>query len=281
MSLAESSATLWETGLYGKLPSQGDFVVRRLPRDFVGPWDDWLQACMSRSRRDLGETWEQAYQDAPVWRFVLASGEAGPGAWAGVLQPGVDRVGRYFPMTVAARIAENLDPLATLFRSATWHESIEQAAETAFDAATGIEDLDRRIQRIGFPPDCAAPLQVASDTTLPIAGRAFSALSLQVEPGDTHETLSGVLYSRFLSLEHASCAWLTAGTPTVGPALLMAKTLPSGRQFCGLLVGRWEEHGWELVVRTPQLVPAGHAPHVGKHGEARMEPEQAARRGLG
>src|SRR5690606_36950533 len=29
-------------GFYGKLPSRGDFVSRRLPADFIGQWDAWL-----------------------------------------------------------------------------------------------------------------------------------------------------------------------------------------------------------------------------------------------
>ena len=30
-------------GWYGKLPSAGDFLGRRLPPEFQGPWDRWLQ----------------------------------------------------------------------------------------------------------------------------------------------------------------------------------------------------------------------------------------------
>ena len=30
-------------GFYGKIPSQGDFVTRRLPWEFTSAWDDWLQ----------------------------------------------------------------------------------------------------------------------------------------------------------------------------------------------------------------------------------------------
>jgi type VI secretion system protein ImpM len=29
-------------GFYGKLPTAGDFVTRRLPIDFVRVWDRWL-----------------------------------------------------------------------------------------------------------------------------------------------------------------------------------------------------------------------------------------------
>ena len=63
-----------ETGFYGKIPSQGDFVTRRLRSDFVQQWDAWLQQWIGFSREALGADWQQLYQDAPVWRFLLATG---------------------------------------------------------------------------------------------------------------------------------------------------------------------------------------------------------------
>ena len=35
-------------GFFGKLPSHGDFLSRRLPRSFVDPWDSWLQSRTAR-----------------------------------------------------------------------------------------------------------------------------------------------------------------------------------------------------------------------------------------
>ena len=42
-------------GYYGKVPTNGDFVLRRLPRSFVDPWDAWLQRAMAISREQLAE----------------------------------------------------------------------------------------------------------------------------------------------------------------------------------------------------------------------------------
>ncbi len=83
-------------GIFGKLPWLGDFVTRRLPHSFVEPWDDWLQRGMAATREALGDGWLDSFLTAPVWRFLLPAGSAGP-AMAGVLMPSVDRVGRYFP----------------------------------------------------------------------------------------------------------------------------------------------------------------------------------------
>jgi type VI secretion system protein ImpM len=90
------------TGLYGKLPARGDFVRVGLPGSFVAPWDAWLQQVVTASRDRLGGDWLPAWLEAPVWRFSLAPGLCGPASVLGVLLPSVDRVGRYFPLTLAA-----------------------------------------------------------------------------------------------------------------------------------------------------------------------------------
>lgn len=92
-------------GWYGKLPALGDFASRRLPQAFIEPWDAWLAAGLARWR-DNNPHWLEAYLAGPIWCFHLGRQALGPGhagtAWAGVLMPSVDRVGRYFPLTVAA-----------------------------------------------------------------------------------------------------------------------------------------------------------------------------------
>lgn len=92
-------------GVYGKLPARGDFVRLGLPGSFVTPWDDWLAAVIAGSRAAMAEDWLPAWLKAPVWRFVLAAGSCGPEAVLGLMLPSVDRVGRYFPLTLAAVFA--------------------------------------------------------------------------------------------------------------------------------------------------------------------------------
>ena len=92
-------------GCYGKLPSVGDFITRRLPPTFVQTWDRWLQAGMAGSRARLGDRWEELYLTFPVWRFAIAPGSLGATGWAGVMMPSTDRVGRCFPLTLAAPVS--------------------------------------------------------------------------------------------------------------------------------------------------------------------------------
>ena len=62
------------TGFYGKIPSKGDFVQRRLDRAFTNSWDDWLQGCMDSSRARLDSDWLAKYLVSPLWRFALPPG---------------------------------------------------------------------------------------------------------------------------------------------------------------------------------------------------------------
>ena len=69
-----------EVGFYGKLPSHGDFLRRRVSDAFVDAWDAWLRECLAASRTALGDRWLDVYLTSPAWRFVCAAGACGPTA---------------------------------------------------------------------------------------------------------------------------------------------------------------------------------------------------------
>lgn len=88
-------------GFYGKLPGVGDFVERRLPAVFVDAWDMAMRGVLAaRSAADGGGPGHTPLE--AVWRFALAPGVCGRQAWMGSVAPGRDRVGRAFPLVLAA-----------------------------------------------------------------------------------------------------------------------------------------------------------------------------------
>jgi type VI secretion system protein ImpM len=91
-------------GFHGKIPSRGDFVRAGLPRGFTDAWDGWMQRMLAASRASFGDAWLPAWLEAPVWRFALSAGICGPDAVIGLWMPSVDRVGRYYPLTIAATV---------------------------------------------------------------------------------------------------------------------------------------------------------------------------------
>ena len=42
-------------GFFGKLPSHGDFISRRLPTELLAAWEAWLDAGLQHSRDSLGD----------------------------------------------------------------------------------------------------------------------------------------------------------------------------------------------------------------------------------
>lgn len=99
-------------GWYGKLPALGDFLHRKLPEAFLPAWDAWLQSGMATAAREHGDEWRDDFLRFPVWYFLRTlpaeedSGSAGmpDGAFAGMLIPSADRVGRLYPLTIAFTI---------------------------------------------------------------------------------------------------------------------------------------------------------------------------------
>ena len=175
-----------DCGFYGKLPSQGDFVSRRLPWEFTSGWDDWLQQGLLASRTSLGERWLGLYLSAPVWRFQLAAGVCGPQGWRGFFFASVDRVGRYFPLTVAvADAAGDVPTLATLTDDDERWLDCEDQALAALDPKLAIDDFDLRVQALALPPARARDpwadaatlwLYTGGTDTLPATSHVFTTL---------------------------------------------------------------------------------------------------------
>ncbi len=233
-----------ETGFYGKLPSQGDFVTRRLPGTFVQLWDEWLQRCSAHSREVLGADWARLFRDAPVWWFLLAPGTCGDSSWAGLVQPSVDRVGRLFPLTVAAELPGDVEVLETLNAAHAWYEAIERAAAAAFDPEVRLEVIDARLQTLGFPAGALARVDAAEDT-LPIAERVVTALKLAAGPGGDFGPVRAALREQQVNVGHSHCVWFNANPGAMECVMLVTRSLPEPQLSCAFLDGRWDVHGWE------------------------------------
>ncbi len=143
--LNESTLT---PGFYGKLPILGNFVSRHLPKDFIEPWDDWLQHSIAVSKQALGENWLKTYLTCPIWRFALTPGLCGENGWMGIIMPSVDRVGRYFPLTIAVPISEQLHYPSLLSLSNNWYLELEKAALTALEDELDLHSLELLLNNI-------------------------------------------------------------------------------------------------------------------------------------
>ena len=127
-------------GVFGKIPTLGDFLRAGLPAAFVTVWDEWLQATLSEAKQAYGQGWTDAYMSAPIWRFTLPPGVAGPRPVSGVLLPSVDRVGRQYPLTLAVVHSAPV-PAPAHFANTELFEQLEGLA---------IEVMDENVTRDGL-----------------------------------------------------------------------------------------------------------------------------------
>ncbi|MGE0119202.1 MAG: type VI secretion system-associated protein TagF [Dongiaceae bacterium] len=227
-------------GYHGKLVAKGDFVTRRLPRSFLDPWDSWLQDVVGGSRARMGETWLDAYLTSPIWRFTVAAGLCGSSAAAGVLMPSVDRVGRYFPLTIVALLPEGADPVGVPVAAGAWFGKAEALAQSALDDAFDFDRFDADVAALG-PPDAAAP---TSDPGPRDGGER--GLRLPIPSADAVEPAYRHLAGRFLAAHYPEVSfWWTSGSEAVGATFLVCRGLPSAEGFAAFLDGRWSQWGWD------------------------------------
>jgi type VI secretion system protein ImpM len=139
-------------GAFGKIPSEGDFFRMSTPNGFVPIWDDWLQKCLVSGAYTFGSKWDELYMSVPIWRFCLSPGIAGPSKVVGVLMPSVDRVGRRFPLTLMAPLADEGSATLDHFRFNDLFETLEDMALAALDDGAKRESLAEKLGALTVPP---------------------------------------------------------------------------------------------------------------------------------
>lgn len=164
-------------GAFGKIPSLGDFLRFDLPQSFVGAWDRLLQDALPHVRGTLGQRWNACYSTAPIWRFTLTAGLAGPQGAQGVVMPSVDRVGRLFPLTIAATLPAGRSAVQAHLAATQTFEALELIALDALDDAMTLAQLTERVRAVRLPGLQSTPIFAA--------GTGFLAVTMPggAEPG--------------------------------------------------------------------------------------------------
>ena len=237
-------------GFYGKLPSHGDFLRRRVADGFVGVWDAWLQECISASRSALGDAWLDVYLTSPAWRFACAAGACGPAPVVGVMVPSVDRVGRYFPLTIVAQLPVD----APLFTAATKAEGFFEQVERLLIDTLGADvvDFDRFDEQLLM---LGQELELISPTLVRLEAGAAEVLDhhhdgWQVPIGSASNlgsALEQLMTHRLSELYEPLVLWWTDGSSKVEPSCLITKGLPHPDSFAALLDGSWAPRRWQSV----------------------------------
>jgi type VI secretion system protein ImpM len=248
-------------GIFGKLPSRGDFVSRRLPAGFVEPWDQWLQGGITCSKEQLAERWLDVYITSPIWRFALSPGVAGQDCWAGVLIPSVDRVGRYFPLTLASALPPHTNPLDVMTRGADWFEKSETLLLWCLGEDFDFDAFEQRLTDAGPLLSHCCRDDIAGDRP-PVAPSAHNAWHMPLSrPTDLLAAAPDLLSQALSTVFFAYSLWWTSGSDRVQSSCLVCQGLPPTDGFTALLDGNWAHWGWqERAVVLSQPGPRADGP---------------------
>ena len=223
-------------GWHGKLPTLGDFASRRLEAPFIDAWDGWLAAGLLALREAHPTTWLEAYLGSPSWRFLLMPGvlpgNAGAQGWAGVLMPSVDRVGRYFPLTLVQALGAGPSSTQQMQGLWFWLARLDELARDALHGDWTAEQLEQELAAMAAvdlgPIDAPAEAAPAGQGELveptPAPAPALDAA-----------TLIGVQAQRAWAERAHGCSWWFAQPDEGLPRLLVARGLPEARALGRLL----------------------------------------------
>jgi type VI secretion system protein ImpM len=137
-------------GFYGKIPSRGDFVGRRLALALAQPWDAWLGRFTTAVRAAAAAAWPEAWLTAPIWHFALGAALAPECGAAGILVASADRVGRMFPFTIIGP-ADGIPDRG-------WFDATEALVLAVLSDDLDPDSLDAALVALG-PPTDGAPLE--------------------------------------------------------------------------------------------------------------------------
>jgi type VI secretion system protein ImpM len=173
-------------GAFGKMPSLGDFFRINAVPSFVDPWDAWLQLSLATAQQRLGQRWKDCYMSAPIWRFTLSAGLAGPLTMQGVLMPSVDRVGRMFPLTIASPQPSDVDPSSAYTEAAAFFRALEDIALETLDGTMSRDALKRQLTNV-TPPSANEMKKLTSPLI-----KSQSIWSAELEQGPLMMTCEGL-----------------------------------------------------------------------------------------
>lgn len=213
-------------GFYGKLLCRGDFITRGLSKNFVQPWDTWLQQSLVSSRERLSETWVDIYLVSPIWHFMLSANICGGSSWMGLMMPSVDKVGRYFPFTLAVNLPSQMMVSHLADDAITnWFIQADNLALSTLDKRFDLTKFEQQVTQLEIPYNTVPTHAVAQPR---------SKKTTWYMPFSNHEEFATLCQSVAQNDAYASYSlWWTS-----------EYTDDFQRTF---IYGNWQQWGWQHV----------------------------------
>lgn len=236
------------TGVYGKLPGYGDFIFRNLKANYINPWDEWLQHFMSASKEQIGDNWLDIYLTSPIWRFVLSAGVIDNNVHAGVMIPSVDRVGRYFPLTIVKTFQDSVNPVDVFLSESEWFQRLE---EKCLSALNGEIDVDELVDEVSAFDTGEISKYVPTKELGESGAMVFELLGS--EPAYLRSLLPYFMNASLTASLTSFSLWMTDGSEYINPMVFSCKGLPPVSGAASMLDGHWQERNWKSPYK-PQLI---------------------------
>ena len=237
----------------------GDFIQRDLPAHFIHRWDGWLQENLSAGQQQLKDNWLKHYLTSPIWRFFIAPSVIDDNAYIGIFGPSVDRVGRYFPMTIATPISAEHVP--SLFSTA--FQAIYSELESLFlkylnaDSSTGsisVETLSKELFQLSASLQQLIKTQDLDRLPESLDSHRF----ILSDQSDIAGAISGLWLMQIMEQHRGTSLWWSNGSHAFEPSLLINRGLPDKQQFISMLTGFDNNNHWrqkQLSITLMEKVP--------------------------
>ena len=133
-------------GVFGKHPAFGDFLSHGFSRDIADGLGAWLDKALTSLREDMGEGWQEFWDTAQPLRFWMGAEVLGQ-PLAGLIEPSRDKVGRRYPLILAAESSDQ--PLPVLDTDQSFYEALEAHIHNVIPVSGGASLLDGLMYTLG------------------------------------------------------------------------------------------------------------------------------------
>lgn len=232
-------------GLFGKMPSVGDFVSRGFSPTLCENLDHLLQTALQATTSEGADGREVLAQASPAMVSIRPSALSATG-FAGLWFPSRDRVGRVFPLCVGLEIEADQSKVPLFWPSRSITEALCGAVVKVLQSGGGPDEL-----LAALPP--LAEWQAAATRGIP-----FSDVGDETVPDVSYK---GSLFAlpgpeeRMSVAQRALCSrlpWVVQSLGTVvaqdgNPAWYFgARTMLTWTPFAALFDGRWPHWEWTV-----------------------------------
>jgi type VI secretion system protein ImpM len=223
--------------LYGKLPTKRDFIALGVSRDFLNAWEPWLQSGVSASQATLGEQWHKAFLRAPIWRFWLGGDLCGVST-VGAFMPSLDKVGRYFPLTLLASADEGaVIPPPEINAQDAWFKSAEDFLIATLDHETTFEAVVQNLGQLAMPIQIEPLNKSTADADLFVERAAT--VAIQKEEKHFADLFGSLRRADPDKIYSGTTCWWTVGGEDFSPMAFCVKRMPDPFLFAAMLTGEF------------------------------------------